>query len=168
MLWLLGDWTEIRAGMGTLERPVETEDVSMAIVRMANGAMVSVVNSVLSPREVSHLRFDFTDATVELTHLYGYDNSHWTWTPAPHRAGAADVRGWPPAQDIGSGHTGALGALIAAHRAGERPECSGADGRRALELIAGLYKSAITDTTVRRADLVSTDPFFGSMNGADG
>jgi hypothetical protein len=35
-------------------------------------------------------------------------------------------------------------------------------------LIAGLYKSAITDTTVRRADLVSTDPFFGSMNGADG
>lgn len=165
LLWLLGDWTDIRASMATLQRPVETEDVSMAIVRFARGAMVSVVNSLLSPREVSHLRFDFTDATVELTHLYGYDNSHWTWTPAPHLARTADVRRWPPEHDVTSGHTAALGALLAAFRAGERPEASGADGRRVLELIAGLYKSAITDITVRPADIMPPDPFYLAMNG---
>jgi predicted dehydrogenase len=168
MLWLLGEWTEIRASMGTLPRPVETEDVSMAMVRFASGAMVSVVNSILSPREVSHLRFDFTDATVDLTHLYGYDNSHWTWTPAPHRAGDAAVRGWPPDQDIPSGHAAALGAMISSLRAGERPAASGADGRRVLEFIAALYRSAITDSTVRRTDLDPTDPFYHSMNGARG
>lgn len=167
LLWLLGDWTEIRASMGTLQRPVETEDVSMAMVRFAGGTMVSVVNSLLSPRETSRLRFDFTDATVELSHLYGYDNSHWTWTPAPHRAGAATVRHWPPEQDIGSGHAPALAALVASIRAGRRPEASGADGRRVLAFIAGLYRSAITDTTVRPTDLVPTDPFYRSMNGAD-
>lgn len=165
LLWLLGDWTEVRATMGTLQRPIETEDVSMAMVRFANGAMVSVVNSVLSPREVSHLRLDFTDATVELTHLYGYDNSHWTWTPASHRAADPAVAGWPPARDVGSGHAVALAAMVASLRAGARPESSGADGRRALAFIAGLYRSAITDTTVRPADLVATDPFYRSMNG---
>jgi predicted dehydrogenase len=165
MLWLLGNWTEIRASMGTLQRPVETEDVSMAMVRFANGAMVSVVNSVLSPREISHLRFDFTDATVELSHLYGYHNSDWTWTPAPHRAGAAAVRDWPPDQDIGSGHAVALAAMIDSLRAGERPEASGPDGRRVLEFIAALYRSATTDTTVRPTDLAPADPFYHSMNG---
>ena len=165
MLWLLGEWTEIRASMGTLQRPIETEDVSMAIVRFASGAMVSVVNSVLSPREVSHLRLDFTDATVELNHLYGYDNASWTWTPAPHRAGTAAVRGWPPEQDIASGHAVALEALLAARRAGERPEASGSDGRRVLAFIAALYRSAITDSVVYPRDLGPTDPFYRSMNG---
>lgn len=162
LLWLLGDWTEIRASMATLQRPVETEDVSMAIVRFAGGTMVSVVNSLLSPREVSHLRLDFTDATVELTHLYGYDNSHWTWTPAP---GRTPVAGWPPEPDVPSGHAAALGDLLAALRAGVRPAAGGADGRRVLELIAGLYRSALTDTTVRPADLGPADPFYRSMNG---
>src|SRR5438270_1136208 len=93
MLSLMGDWTEVRAATATLARDVETEDVSMAIVRFASGAVVSMVNSVLSPRETSYLRFDFPEATVELTHLYGYDNANWTWTPAPHRADdtAADL-----------------------------------------------------------------------------
>ena len=163
MLWLLGDWTDVRATIGTLQRRIETEDVSMAMVRFASGAMVSVVNSVLSPREVSHLRFDFADATVELTHLYGYDNSHWTWTPAPGR----DPAGWLPRQDTGSGHAPALAELVAAIRAGRRPEASGADGRRALEFVAALYKSAITDGTVRPADLAPGDRFYRSMRGAD-
>lgn len=166
LLWLLGDWTEIRATMGTLQRAVETEDVSMAMVRFAGGPMVSVVNSVLSPREVSHLRFDFTEATVELTHLYGYDNAHWTWTPAPHRVDDPAVAGWPAAENVGSGHAAALAALLASLRAGERPAASGADGRRVLEFIAGLYRSAITDSTVRPADLAAPDPFYFAMNGA--
>ncbi|WP_338895087.1 Gfo/Idh/MocA family oxidoreductase [Streptomyces sp. TG1A-60] len=49
MLALMGEWTEVRAAMGTLARDVETEDVSMAMVRFAGGAMVSMVNSLLSP-----------------------------------------------------------------------------------------------------------------------
>jgi hypothetical protein len=32
----------------------------------------TVVNSVVSPRQVSALRFGFERATVELSHLYGY------------------------------------------------------------------------------------------------
>ncbi|GAA2850793.1 hypothetical protein GCM10020220_045230 [Nonomuraea rubra] len=86
MLSVFGDWAEVRAMAGRLDRPIETEDVSLAMVRFENGAMGSVVTSVLSPREESYLRFDFADATVELRHLYGYGNADWTstsplWSP---------------------------------------------------------------------------------------
>ena len=165
MLAVLGDWAEVRAMAGQLDRRVETEDVSMATVRFANGAMASVVNSVLSPREESHLRFDFAEATVELTHLYGYGNDDWTYTAAPHvpdeRAAAWRI----PPPDVPSSHTAQLGTLLDAYERGERPETSGAGGRRVLEFIAALYKSAFTARPVRRGEIDATDPFYRSMNG---
>ena len=164
MLHLLGDWTEIAALTGTLARAVETEDVAIAAVRFESGALVSVVNSVLSPRETSYLRFDFTEVTVELTHLYGYDNSSWRWTPAPHRDDVSDL--WQPDADIASSHTVQLAALVDAFRAGVRPAASGGDGRRVLELIAGLYASAASGTVVRRDQLTADHPIYQSMSGA--
>jgi len=166
-LYLLGDWTEVVAAMGTLDREVETEDVSMAAALLHNGAMMSVVNSLLSPRETSYLRFDFTSATVELTHTYGYDNSNWSWTPVANLDPAV-AEGWPPTQNVRSGHAAQLSALIEAFHAGDRPPASGADGRRSLEFISGLYKSAITRQPVRRDSLIPDDPFYHALNGETG
>ncbi|MFE7035303.1 Gfo/Idh/MocA family protein [Streptomyces sp. NPDC057621] len=165
MLWLLGDWAEVRSVTGTLDREVETEDVSMAMVRFANGALVSVVNSVLSPREVSYLRFDFSDATVELSHLYGYGNANWTWTPAPHRADATPADLGAPAHDEASSHTVQLRELLRSMRAGERPRAGGSDGRRALELATAIYQSAATGRPVT-PDMLSPDsPYYHAMSG---
>lgn len=83
LLDLLGPWSEIRAMAGRLVHAVETEDVSTALVRFENGALATVVNSVLSPDEVSRIRIDCERATVELTHLYGHRNADWRITPAP-------------------------------------------------------------------------------------
>jgi predicted dehydrogenase len=164
MLSLLGDWREIRALMGTLDRSVETEDVSLAAVQFESGALVSVVNSVLSPREESYLRFDFTDATVEVTHLYGYGNSNWKWTP---RKGVAEdvATGWLPADDVNSSHTAQLTDYLGSMDRGERPAASGADGRRSMELITALYQSAITGRPVRRHELTSGNPFYDHLDG---
>jgi predicted dehydrogenase len=161
MLSLLGDWREIRAMMGTLDRDVATEDVSMAAVAFESGALVSVVNSVLSPRQESYLRFDFTDATVEVSHLYGYDNSHWTWTA---REGI-DSADWLPTTDVPSSHTAQLAAFLDAMDRRERPPASGADGRRSLELITGLYQSAITGRPVQRSELAPGNPFYDHLDG---
>lgn len=165
LLSLLGDWTEISATMATLGRNVETEDVSFAHVTFESGAIVSVVNSVLSPRETSYLRFDFADATVEVEHLYGYDNSHWKWTPAPH-VESASVEAWAPTQDLASSHAVQLEELVSSLERGERPAASGHDGRRVLELIAGLYQSAFTGRRVQRSELTPNSPFYWSMNGS--
>ncbi|MGO3554976.1 MAG: Gfo/Idh/MocA family protein [Microbacterium gubbeenense] len=72
LLSLLGDWSEISAAMATLDRETEMEDVAMATVRFESGAMCSITNSMLSPRESSQVRIDFERGSFELEHLYGY------------------------------------------------------------------------------------------------
>ncbi len=166
MLSCLGDWAEIRAMAGRLDRDVEADDVSMATVRFENGAMASVVNSLLSPREESHLRFDLTDATVELTHLYGYGNDDWTYTPAPHVTDDARVRRWrTPPDDEPSSHGAQLTRVLDAYERGERPETSGAGARGTVEFVAALYKSAFTGRPVLRGEIDPGDPFYQRMNG---
>lgn len=165
LLEVLGDWTEVTAIADTLDRNIETEDVSFAAVKFANGAIASVVNSVLSPRETSYLRFDFQDATVELEHLYGYDNSSWSWTPAPHVAENQDVmQSWAPKENVPSSHRQQLAELLDSMEAGVRPRASGDDGRRTLEFIAALYQSAETGQRVRRQDLVKDGVYYTGMH----
>ncbi|MEU7786843.1 Gfo/Idh/MocA family oxidoreductase [Amycolatopsis sp. NPDC049159] len=165
LLHLLGDWAEVRAMTARLVHDVETEDVSTALVRFESGALATVVNSVLSPDEVSRIRVDCENATVELTHLYGHSGKDWRYTPAPHVAEKATKR-WTPSEDVASSHAAAFAPVLAAYRAGRRPPCSGADGRRVLEFVAALYKSAATGAGVRRGEIVAGDAFHRSMAGA--
>ncbi|NBH02614.1 Gfo/Idh/MocA family oxidoreductase [Amycolatopsis sp. SID8362] len=165
LLHLLGDWVEVRAMTARLVHDVETEDVSTALVRFESGALATVVNSVLSPDEVSRIRVDCENATVELTHLYGYGAKDWRYTPAPHVAEKATKR-WSVASADVSSHVAAFGPVLVAHRAGRRPPCSGEDGRRVLEFVAALYKSADTGLAVRRGEIVPGDAFHRSMAGA--
>jgi predicted dehydrogenase len=94
--YVLGDWAEISAIARRQARRTETEDLSMAHVIFASGAAASVVNSVLSPREESYLRFDFEHGTVEVSHLYGYRDEDWRVTPA--RATSRPC--WPPGRNL--------------------------------------------------------------------
>lgn len=165
MLYQLGEWQEIRAMMGTLDRNIEVEDVSMASVRFANGAMASVTNSVLSPREVSYLRFDFQKATVELTHLYSYQNKDWQYSAAPGVA-EDELASWRQLpENVPSSHAAQLQAMLASYAKGERPPVSGPDVRGTIDFLASLYKSAITGQPVTRGSITSGDPFYRSMNG---
>ncbi|WP_460750414.1 Gfo/Idh/MocA family protein [Myceligenerans cantabricum] len=164
LLAIFGEWTEVTAMAGRLARDVDTEDVSMALVRFANGAMASVTNSLLSPRETSDLRFDTEKATVELSHLYGYSDESWTFTPA---AGQDDVAPlWTPEPDaLPSGHTAQLVPTYRALAAGEAPPVAVADVRGTLELAAAIYRSAFTGRPVRAGQIGPEDPFYDSMRG---
>ncbi|MGW1270828.1 Gfo/Idh/MocA family protein [Streptomyces sp. NPDC002491] len=165
MLDLLGPWSEVRAMAGRLVHDVETEDVSTALVRFESGALATVVNSVLSPDEVSRIRIDCERATVELTHLYGHSNADWRVTPAP---GVPDdeAAGWRDfGADVPSSHLAQLRELVESMRAGRRPRSSGADGRTSLELVTALYKSAFTDATVRRGEIGPGDPYYTALHG---
>ncbi|MCX4231962.1 Gfo/Idh/MocA family protein [Streptomyces sp. NPDC020707] len=165
LLDLLGPWSEVRAMAGRLVHDVQTEDVSTALVRFGSGALATVVNSVLSPDEVSRIRIDCEHATVELTHLYGHGNDNWRITPAPD-ARPGDMAAWQDfGADVPSSHLAQLRELVASMRAGERPRSSGADGRTSLELITALYKSAFTDATVHAGEIGPGDPYYTALHG---
>jgi len=163
--YLMGDWQEVRAMMGTLERAIEVEDVAMAMVRFENGAMGTLTNSVLSPRQESYLRLDFQQATVEVNALYRYANENWRFT-VPDDGDASLVQRWQAIKDNVSGrHEAQLRDILDSMEKGERPPVSGHEGRRILEFIASLYKSALTDQVVLRGSITPDDPFYYAMNG---
>jgi predicted dehydrogenase len=164
LLTLLGPWQELHAFATRLARDIETDDVSTATVRFESGVLATIVTSAVSPRQVSNLRIDTELATVEATYLYSYGDEDWTYTPASGVDDAAWAASAPPPQR--SGHAPALRSVLADIEAGRRPETSGPGGRAALELIAALYKSALTGVTVKRGEIVPGDPFYDRLDGA--
>lgn len=166
MLWLMGEWREVRAMIGTLDRALEVEDAAMGSLRFANGAMANITVSVLSPREESYMRFDFQRATVELTHLYSYANEHWRYSTVKGSPYEEQVALWQDiGEDIPSSHSAQLAAMLDAMDAGRRPPVSGEDVRGTLEFLAAFYKSAMTGRSVVRGAITPDDPFYHRMNG---
>jgi predicted dehydrogenase len=169
LLSILGEWTSVVAVAARQAKPTATEDLSCAIVTFADGAIATVVNSVVSPRETSYLRFDFEHATVELDHLYGYGDDDWTVTAAPgHEDEVAGA--WAASQAAGptgvrSGHDAQLAAVLDALAAGTPPPVALPDTRGTVELIAAIYASAFTGGHVARGELGPDSPFYHRMDG---
>ncbi|MGI5507328.1 Gfo/Idh/MocA family protein [Lentzea sp. CA-135723] len=164
LLSVLGPWREIRAVAARQARAVQTEDVSMALVTFADGTLASVVNSLLSPRETSQLRLDFDRATVEVEHLYGYTDAHWTVTPAPGHEDVA-VRWQEGRSAVVSGHRCQLEAFLDAVDRGAPPPVTLADTRRTMEFVAALYASAFTGEVVKAGEIGADSPFYATMEG---
>jgi predicted dehydrogenase len=167
LLYLFDDWTAVRAMMATLDRDIENENVSMAIVRFQNGAMVSIANSAVSARQESYLRLDFARATVELTTLYGYTNANWRFSLPPDASDAereALGEDWSklPAE-LPTSQASQLAAMLDDMQTGRRPLVSGGEVRRTIEFLLSLYKAATTGETVERGSIVAGDPFYEGM-----
>ncbi|MCC3761505.1 Gfo/Idh/MocA family oxidoreductase [Glycomyces sp. TRM65418] len=165
LLSILGPWAEITALAGRLSRPTNTEDVSMALDRFKNGAMATVVNSVVSPREASRLRFDFEHATVELEHLYGYRDADWRFTPAPGHEDLADRWNAADQTDEESGHRLQIAAVVDALAAGTEPGVTLAEARRTMEFAAATYAAAFQGRPVAAGEITGSHPFARSMDG---
>ncbi|HSI85046.1 MAG: Gfo/Idh/MocA family protein [Candidatus Methylacidiphilales bacterium] len=168
-LYILGEWSEISAQIATLDRRIEVEDVSMAIVKMENGCMASIINSVLSPREESYLRLDFQKATVELRHVYSHKNRDWTIHAAPlgHDVQTEIAHEWDAlTEDQCSSHGTQLKEVLDCLERNQRPLVSGAEARRTIEFISCLYKAASTGTVIKRGDVKPGDPFYHCIGGS--
>jgi len=165
-LWLYGPWQEVTAKIGTLDHDIEVEDVSMAIVNFENGAMGSLVNSVVSPRQESYVRLDFQESTVELSHLYAFKNEHWTYSLRDGSGQQSELETW---QKLPIDTRSIFGDQVRYHldcfEQGERPQTSGEGARMTLEFLASMYKSALTGESVKRGSIVASDPFYTAMNG---
>jgi predicted dehydrogenase len=165
LLSILGPWREVVAVATRQLRPTATEDVSCAIVTFDGGAVATVMNSLLSPRQTSYLRFDFEHATVELEHLYGYGDSDWSITAAPgHEEEVAAAWAEGPAGQP-SGHAAQFAAVLDALEEGVPPPVTIADTTATMKLAAGIYASAFTGAPVGRGQIGPESPFYDRMDG---
>ncbi|MFB6721096.1 Gfo/Idh/MocA family protein [Kribbella sp. NPDC056345] len=184
LLHLLGPWKSMTATAVRLDRPVEFEDVSMASVTFENGAVATVINSLLSPHELSRIRIDTTVGSLEVNHLYGYSDTDWTFTPVPDAARAATLgldpgvrrtgdlvaSGTDPwaasaGDDVPSNHAAQLRRLVDDLLAGRTHDTTLASTRPTMEFVTALYASALTRTTVQRTDLTPGHPFYRALHG---
>lgn len=166
MCYLLGSWSQVSAVARQQARTMETEDLSLAHVTFASGAVASVVNSVLSPREESYLRFDFERATVELTHLYGYGDGDWQITPAPGCEEQVEAAWAAGEHGLSSGHRAQFAAVLRSLREGTAPPVTPGGQLPTMQLVAGIYASAFTGRPVSPGDLGPDSPFYHRMDGS--
>lgn len=188
LLHLLGPWRTLTATAVRIDRPVEFEDVSMASVIFENRAVATVINSLVSPHELSRVRIDTTGGTLEVDHLYGYSDADWSFRPAPDQAKASTLGLDPDArkadgsanqgavdptdpwtasagEDVPSNHVAQITRLVDDLLAGRVHETTLASTRPTMEFVTALYASAITGAPVNRADLVPGHPFYTALNG---
>lgn len=185
LLHLLGPWKTLTATAVRLDRPVQFEDVSLATVIFENGAVGTVINSLLSPDELSRIRIDTDGGSLEVDHLYGYSDADWKFRPAPDEARAAtfglnpgdrDAEGavgsaasdpWTASagEDEPSNHQAQISRLVDDLLAGRTHETTLASTRPTMEFVSALYASALTGGPVARADLVPGHPFYTALNG---
>jgi predicted dehydrogenase len=167
MLWMMDDWSEVSAMIGTLDHDIQVEDISMANVRFANGALASIVNSALSPRQETFLRMDFQKATIELIAMYRYMNEHWQFSTHPDLEDESIQGKWDAlSEDFMGSHDQQLSEILDAMDSNTPPPVHGDEGRRILEFNASLYKSAFTGQIVTKGSITPDDPYYYSNNGA--
>jgi predicted dehydrogenase len=165
LLAVLGPWARVSAFAARQTLPTDTEDVSMAVVEFDSGALATVVNSIVSAREASRLRFDFEYATVEVEHLYGYVEADWRFAPAPGHEHLQEAWQADAASDSRSSHRDQIAAIIDSLAAGGAPGVAAGDARRTLELAAATYASAFRGQPIAAGEITADDPFWGSMDG---
>jgi predicted dehydrogenase len=192
LLHLLGPWRTIDATAVRLDRPVEFEDVSLASVVFESGAVATVINSLLSPRELSRIRIDTSGGTLEVNHVYGYSDKDWTFYPAPDAtkaatlgldpgvrksaaaaaassssedAAAADPWIASAGEDVPSNHEAQITHLVDDLLSGRPHSTTLASTRSTMEFVTALYASAITGATLHRCNLTPNHPFYKALNG---
>lgn len=192
MLHLVGPWRSLSALTVRLDRPVQFEDVSAATISFDNGAVGTIVNSLLSPKELSRLRIDTTDGTLEVRHVYGYSDDSWSYHRVPAPAVAATLGVDPgvrdgsgslaprvadPAADpwlasadenVPSNHGAQINRLVGDLLADRVHETTLASTRPTIELVTAFYASGLTGRAVSRAELVPGHPFYDSLSGGLG
>jgi UDP-N-acetyl-2-amino-2-deoxyglucuronate dehydrogenase len=169
LMWLMGPVIEIQALTATLaHQRIEVEDTAVAALRFANGAL-GVIEAATSvyPGFLKRLEIHGTGGTVVLEEE---DLKAWDFAKhsrgdelildemKKHKSGGGGAS--DPAAIGHHGHALAFRDFLDALREGRPPAVDGREGRRSVEIILGVYKSAESGKAVRLP--LKSDPVLKS------
>ncbi len=139
----------LQAYTATLGHEMEAEDAAVAVLRYSNGAL-GVIYGTTASYPGQFRRFELTGTRGTVVQV---ENSFTVWQFAEERAEDAEIRGKygqieggggvaDPAAITHENHTRNFKAFLDALESGEDFWISGAEARKAVEVILGVYKSA--------------------------
>lgn len=161
-LWLMGRVKEVNAFVSNqAHRNSEVEDLSITTVRFENGAVGSLISSLLHHGEEQKFIIDAQNGSIEIPHKikvsYQMDNGY-PQADDKKRKELEDLFGGIP--DITyDGHCGQIENMLAAIENDEELMITGEDGRRTIEFISGVYQSAFTRTNTK-FPMTKSDLFY--------
>lgn len=151
LTWLMGPVVEIRAQVATLAHErIAVEDTAVATLRFANGALgVIEASTAIYPGYLKRIEIHGSEGTacMEEEDIVKWDFA--TKTPgddAIHQQMATSKSSGGGASDptaIGyHGHAKQFSDVVDAIQQNRKPAIDGAEGRRSVEIILAIYKSA--------------------------
>jgi len=168
--WLMGPVVSVKAATLTRTHQIEVEDVGVAIVRFASGAIGTITGSTsIYPGLPERLEIHGRDATalIELDVLQAYylrselgDVSNYGLHArgATHSNEASNGGAANPAAISANLHAVQLADFVDAIHTNRAPAVSGKDARRPLELILAIYRSATEGVEVALSSSDSATP----------
>ncbi|CAM3983055.1 Gfo/Idh/MocA family oxidoreductase [Paenibacillus alkaliterrae] len=162
LLWMMGSPTEVQAFMTNVSHDnAEVEDLSIGMLRYANGALAQVTSSVVHHGEEQQLIFQGSKARVSTPWKRIASTSMANGFPEPNPLLEDELQRYYDAlpEVIYEGHAGQIDNVLTAIETGAPLLIDGLNGRQTLELIVGIYKSASTGELVR-FPISKDDPFY--------
>ncbi|MCH2182835.1 MAG: Gfo/Idh/MocA family oxidoreductase [Mariniblastus sp.] len=175
LTWLMGPVAEISAHTATLaHKRIEVEDVATATLRFENGALgVIEATTAAFPGSFKKIEIHGSEGSVTIEEE---DITSWQFSKMTAQdkriaaeygqvtqtgGGAAD-----PAAIGHAGHKQQFQEFLTAINKGTAPEIDGNEGRRSVEIILAIYKSAETGKTIQLP--LKSDPVLKSRQTGNG
>ena len=165
LAWLLGDPASLVADAATAKLDIAVEDTSAATVRFGNGAVGQIIVTVNAQDNRSRLEI-FGDRLQAVSSESAYDPTSAPFALTSLDAAVADAARESAAQAAPDAtkhlHVPMLTDFLDAIEGTRPPLVPVAECRRSMELITGMYKSAMTGERVT-FPIAPDDPFYNQI-----
>ena len=158
LTWLMGPVVEVRAQTALLAHErIAVEDVALATVAFANGAMgIIEASTAVYPGYLKRIEIHGTEGSAVMEEE---DIVQWDFAKPSRSATRRSCRRWRSARARGGGaadpkaighhgHARQFQDVLAAIKKGTKPLIDGREGRRSVEIILAIYKAAETGRAV--------------------
>ena len=145
LLWLLGDVARVSAHTRTALHDIEVEDTAVALLELASGGVATLeATTAAYPGFPRRVELTGTEGTVVVEHdrVVSVDLRTPPPEPPPRSEGSTNASASSPVVSDVRGHRRAIEDFVSAIRTGAPPLCDGRDGRRSVELVEAIYRSA--------------------------
>ncbi|OPH58973.1 oxidoreductase [Paenibacillus ferrarius] len=152
LLWMMGSPCEVQAFMSNVAHDnAEVEDISIAMLRYPDGSLGQLTSSVVHHGEEQQLIFQGAHARVSTPWKVKASSALTNGFPAANPELEAELQAYYEAlPDVAyEGHAGQIDNVLTAIESGAALLIDGYSGRKTLEFITAIYKSASTGQLVK-------------------